>query len=147
MVEWDREDKFYIIGNRVRIHDSETGRIIKWEVIDEEIEDILNEQYDEVFHIVEWVLHFVPTRDERESSARNFEVRVQAPDTVSRASVLGIAEDYLADFTNQGMVDDAFMTWEKEGEDSVEYSKDEYARVMIVDTIRPDIKQDWKSVY
>ena len=131
--------KFYSSksGKRVRIHDSKTGRIIGWE--DATTLDRPTGQ----FKIVEYVLHFKPTRKSMgytPSSFRNWEVRIRLPDGYDEDKVEELARKALEDITNENMVEDSTMIWDKKGKDEIEYADEESFKWKIVDTIRPIYK-------
>lgn len=134
-------ERFYRVGNKYRVHDSR-GKILRWENIPEDLKEFdFTEGKKGQHRILEWVLHFIPTKgDNRPSSLRNWEVRILAPQGVSREQVREYAEEILGDFTNYEMVETSNVDFVKEGVDVVEYSDNADIRYMIVDTIRPQFK-------
>ena len=119
-----------------RIHDSKTGRILRWETV----EDL--EEPEGEFKIMEYSMHFIPTRKSMgntPSSHRNWEVRIRLPysDDMDDDEITGYGREILAELTNYEMVDTSEFLFSKRGIDIVEYSKDESIKWKVIDTTRP----------
>ena len=147
VVKKTKGERFYRVGNKYRVHGyNDKGRygILRWEDIAEDLREFDFQEDDDGekrFRILEWVLHFIPTRgDNRPSSYRNWEVRILAPQGIDKKEIRERANELLADFTNYEMVESSNVDFVKEGVDVVEYSNDDSVRFMIVDTVRPQFK-------
>lgn len=139
-------ERFYRIGNRYRVHDSK-GRIKRWEVIPEDLREFdFQEKKKGTYRILEWVIHFIPTRGNNSpSSYRNWEVRILAPEGITREEIRQYSEEILSSFTNYEMVESSNVDFVKEGVDVIEYSNLSNIRYMIVDTVRPQYKYPSKT--
>jgi len=120
-------------GNKITERDSR-GRIVRW--IDADSFDKPTGQYK----ILEYVLHFKPTRESMNftpSSIRDWEVRIKVPTGYDEDYIEGEAREILADLTNENMVNDSVLTWDKKGIDEIEYSDTEIKQWKVIDTTRP----------
>jgi hypothetical protein len=112
----------------------------------------VEEEEEYRIRIVEWIFNFIPTRDERPSSPRDWEVRIQAPDDTPEQMIRYYAEESLeeemSDEGGASMVESSSVI-SKEGVDFIEYSDIPYIRYKIVDKTRPQYrypKQGWGSI-
>jgi len=124
-------------GNKITVRDSETGRIKKWL----DVTDL--DRPSGQFKVIEYVLHFKPTRESNKftpSSFRDWEVRIRVPEGYDEDNVEGLARKALEDRTNENMVSDSTMTWNKRGIDTIGFSDEESYNYKIVDTVRPQYK-------
>ncbi len=121
---------------RRRIHDSKTGKIIGWE----DAPYFEEEREEGQFLITEYILHYVPTRDERPSSARNWEFRIRAPRGYSKREIEEMARNIGIDYFNEEMMDTSTINWTKFGEDDIGFSDEEKIEYMIIDNARPQYR-------
>lgn len=112
------------------------GRYRKWENADN-----LDKPKGE-YRIVEWTIHFKPTKgDNRPSSIRDFEVRIQLPEgDYDLDEIENIAKELMIGLTNEPMVDESTVDWGKKGYDTIKYSDDDSVRWIVMDTVRPQYK-------
>ena len=127
-----------------RIHDSITGRILRWEIADD-----LDEPQG-LFKIREFTMNFIPTRESMKytpSSQRDWEVRIRIADSddLSDDDIEEYGREVLAELTNREMVDSSSFSTSKLGEDIIEYSNDDSIRWKVIDTIRPQYKYPKKK--
>lgn len=142
--------KFYDIRKkdgtlRRRIHDSKTGRIIGWE--DAPYFEKEREKGVGQFRIVEFVVNYVPTKDDRPSSPRNWEFRIQAPEGITKKEIEEICVDIGTDLFNEAMMNTSIVNWRKVGEDVIEFSDEEYTKWRVIDNARPRYKYPTKTLW
>lgn len=134
-------NKYYRVGNRLRVHGyNKKGdyRITGWENI-EDLKGYNVPEKEGKYKIVEWVFNYKPTKDDRPSSHRNWETRIQVPDGLPESDVRDMADKVLAELTNWEMVETSDVSV-KEGKDIIKYSKYPDTKWMVVDTVRPQYK-------
>ena len=127
-----------------RVHDSKTGKILRWEIAD----DLETPQGE--FKIVEYTMSFIPTREKMKntpSSFRNFEVRVRLPenDDLDDEDIKEYGRNALEELTNEEMVITSEFSFNKRGYDVIGYSNNDEPTYKVIDTVRPQYKYPKKS--
>jgi hypothetical protein len=90
------------------------------------------------YRIIEYTINIVPTKDDRPSGNRNFEVRIQLPESDdSENDALEMAKDVLIRLTNEEMVDSSQIDIAKRGVDFIKFSGDDGIKWKVIDTARP----------
>ncbi len=123
---------------RRRIHDSITGRILRWVDADD-----LDEPEGE-FRIVEWVMHWAYS-DGSPSGNRHFELRLQLPEGYDDSYMEGLGEDIMESYVSEELVSESNFNFDKKGIDFIRYDNIEEINYKIVDVARPQYQYPKKK--
>lgn len=126
---------------RRRVHDAKTGRILKWE----DVED-LDEPHGQ-YKIIEYVYSVKPTKGNNTLPV-DFEATVRAPEGTSKETIEDLMREEFAYRFNEGYSETVDLNFDKVGEDIIDWSDEPDYGVTLVHSGRTpaDIvyKYDWK---
>jgi hypothetical protein len=123
---------------RRRIHDSITGRIIKWV----DAEDL--DEPEGQFKIVEWVMHWMYT-DGSPSGLRNFEIRLEVAEGHDDNYMENLGRTIMESYVSEELVDESQFAFDKKGIDFIRFDDFEDVRYKIVDNARPQYQYPKKA--
>jgi hypothetical protein len=127
--------KFYTVKlksgkSKRRVHDSVTGRILKWV----EVEDL--DEPEGQFKIVEWVMHWEYT-DGSPSGLRNFEIRLRVAEGRNESDMEELGRDIMESWVSEELVTESNFSFDRKGVDFIRYDEYEDIEYKIIDNARP----------
>jgi hypothetical protein len=135
--------KFYSVKlksgkTKRRVHDSVTGRIIKW-VDAEDLDEPEGE-----FRIVEWVMHWEYT-DGSPSGLRNFEIRIRVAEGRGDSDMESLGEDIMESWVSEELITESNFSFDRKGVDFIRYDEYEDIEYKIIDNARPQYQYPKKA--
>jgi hypothetical protein len=82
---------------------------------------------------VEWIIGW----EYRIGGLRNFEIRLRVPEYYDEDNVIGLGEEIILGYVNQGLIDSSEFTVRKRGEEIIGSMKFEQTRFKVIDIARP----------
>lgn len=123
---------------RRRVHDSITGRIIKWV----DAEDL--DEPEGQFKIVEWVMSWEYT-DGSPSGLRNFEIRIQVAEGRDNAEMESLGGEIMESWVSEELITDSHFSFSRRGIDFIRYDDYEDIKYKIIDNARPQYQYPKKA--